>query len=83
LWRDGKHDWEDDAPMIARLVLLLAAGFALASCAGFGTCPGAGPCTGRAVASPYDLADQYVDAQGYPLPGWAQMKYGTEGGGNR
>lgn len=70
--------------MIERILLLLAAGFALASCAGAVDCPAYGPCTaGRTVASPYDFADLYVDAQGYPLPGWAQMKYGTEGGGNR
>lgn len=69
--------------MIVRAMLFLCAGLALAACAGFGQCPGAGPCTGRVAASPYDQADLYVDAKGYPLPGWAQMKYGTESGSSR
>jgi len=69
--------------MITRMLFLLCAGFALAGCAGFGQCQGVGPCTGRAIASPYDQADLYVDAHGNPLPGWAQMKYGTDSGSSR
>ena len=72
--------------MIARLTPCLFAGLLLAGCAAqsgrYGECAG-GPCTARAMTSPYNQADRFVDAQGYPLPGWAQMKYGPESGGNR
>ena len=71
--------------MIARLIPCLFTSLLLAGCAaqsGYGECAG-GPCTARATTSPYNQADRFVDSQGYPLPGWAQMKYGTEGGGNR
>lgn len=71
--------------MMVRLMLCLFAALFLAGCAaqsGSGDCAG-GPCTARATTGPYNQADRFVDSQGYPLPGWAQMKYGPESGGNR
>lgn len=77
LWRD-RNEREDEVSGMIRCALLLAVGLLLSSCASWNYCRGYGPCTGKAIASPYDQADLYQDAQGYPLPGWEQMKYGPE-----
>jgi len=65
--------------MLARMAVLMSLGLLLASCAGFGQCPGYGPCTGRAMSGPYDLADLYSDPLGFPIPGFADFKYGGQG----
>lgn len=28
-------------------------------------------------AGPYDWGDRFLDAQGFPLPGWAYIHFGT------
>jgi hypothetical protein len=63
-------------------LFLLGTSLTLAACAG-APCPGYGPCTGKVLTGPYDQADLYEDAQGNPLQGWAQMKYGPESGDDR
>jgi hypothetical protein len=64
-------------------LFLLGASVMLSACADWGQCRGYGPCTGKVLTGPYDQADLYKDAQGYPLPGWAQMIYGPESDGDR
>jgi hypothetical protein len=76
--------WRNIRGLAMRFVFLFGASLALASCAGFGQCQGVGPCTGKMITGPYDQADLYVDAQGFPVPGWAMMKYGPDSSdGNR
>jgi hypothetical protein len=59
--------------MKIRTAIVVASSVLLSSCAGFGQCPGYGACTGRTTAGPYDQADLYLDAKGFPLPGFASM----------
>lgn len=67
--------------MMQQIVLLVGLGVVLASCAGFGQCPGYGSCTGHATAGVYDTADLYLDKQGFPLPGYAYMRFPTYNSG--
>lgn len=32
-------------------------------------------------AGPYDVSDKFLDAQGFPLPGWAYVRDSAGGGG--
>lgn len=66
--------------MTGHILVLLAVCLALSTCTDLGACPGYGPCTGKVATGPYDESDFYVDSQGWPLPGWAIMKYGLPGG---
>jgi len=61
--------------MLHRIVLLSAIGLSLTACAGIGQCPGYGTCTGQATSGVYDTADLYLDKQGFPLPGYAYMRF--------
>jgi len=56
--------------MFSRVILLLCAGFVLASC-GSGN-----PAYNAKISNsnPYDVSDAFLDAKGYPLPGWWFMR---------
>ena len=68
--------------MMIRTLVLAVSGLILASCAGFGQCPGYGACASRGTTGPYDLADEYTAPNGYPVPGFANLKYGDSSDGS-
>lgn len=66
-------DWRKHKHMIVRLILLAALLPMLAACGNLAPAPNAG--------SPYDLGDRYLDKNGNPLPGWANVRDGNTGDG--
>jgi hypothetical protein len=65
--------------MIRRLLILAALASLLAACGGSGN-PAWNSQAGR--AGPYDISDRFLDAKGFPLPGWAGMRDGSGGNGS-
>jgi len=61
--------------MIHRGLILAALATLLAAC-GTGN-PAYNATAGG--AGPYDVSDKFLDAQGFPLPGWAYVRDGAAG----
>lgn len=64
--------------MIHRLLIATSIAAMLAACSGTGN-PAFNSTAGG--AGPYDVGDKFLDAQGFPLPGWANMRFGNGGSG--
>jgi len=63
--------------MTCRWLLFAALMLLLATCGGTGN-PAYYSVAGG--AGPYDYSDKFLDAQGFPLPGWASVRFGGLGG---
>ena len=63
--------------MIHRLLILIGLAAMLAAC-GSGN-PAFNSTAGG--AGPYDVSDKFLDAKGFPLPGWSYMHFPSGDGG--